>query len=41
MTERNNDALIIFSRLPIGHETKTRLSPLLNESQREELHIAM
>ena len=41
MTAKNNDALIIFSRLPIGHETKTRLSPLLKESQREELHIAM
>ncbi len=35
------DALIIFSRLPIGHETKTRLAPLLNESQRRELHLAM
>ena len=35
------DALIIFSRLPIGHETKTRLAPILNESQRKELHLAM
>ncbi len=37
----NENALIIFSRLPIGRETKTRLSPLLNEEQREELHLAM
>lgn len=41
MTARNDKALIIFSRLPIGHETKTRLAPILNETQRAELHIAM
>lgn len=41
MTAENKNALIIFSRLPIGKETKTRLSPLLNEKQREELHLAM
>ena len=41
MTEGNENALIIFSRLPIGRETKTRLSPLLNDTQREELHLAM
>ena len=41
MTAGNDDALIIFSRLPIGHETKTRLAPLLNEPQRSELHLAM
>ncbi len=34
-------ALILFSRLPIGRETKTRLAPLLNEREREELHRAM
>ena len=32
------EALILFSRLPIGSETKTRLSPLLDEVQREALH---
>ena len=37
----NNKAIIIFSRLPIGNETKTRLSPVLKEFQRKELHIAM
>ncbi len=41
MTEENDKALIIFSRLPIGHETKTRLAPILNEAQRAELHLAM
>ena len=41
MTAGNDNALIIFSRLPIGHETKTRLAPLLNEPQRSELHLAM
>ena len=35
------DALIVFSRLPIGHETKTRLAPVLSEAQREGLHLAM
>ncbi|MBR1437135.1 MAG: TIGR04282 family arsenosugar biosynthesis glycosyltransferase [Synergistaceae bacterium] len=35
------DALIIFSRLPVGRETKTRLSPILSEEQRGELHSAM
>ena len=33
-----SEALILFSRLPIGSETKTRLSPLLDERQREALH---
>ena len=33
-----NEALILFSRLPVGAETKTRLSPVLDESQREALH---
>ena len=41
MTAENDNALIIFSRLPIGHETKTRLAPILNETQREKLHLAM
>ncbi|MBR4197023.1 MAG: TIGR04282 family arsenosugar biosynthesis glycosyltransferase [Synergistaceae bacterium] len=41
MTAGNDNALIIFSRLPIGHETKTRLAPLLNETQRSKLHLAM
>ena len=41
MMAENESALIIFSRLPIGKETKTRLSPLLNEKQRKELHLAM
>lgn len=41
MTAVNENALIIFSRLPIGHETKTRLAPILNETQRAELHLAM
>ncbi len=41
MTMGNDTALIIFSRLPIGHETKTRLAPILNETQRSELHLAM
>ncbi|MCR5347607.1 MAG: TIGR04282 family arsenosugar biosynthesis glycosyltransferase [Fretibacterium sp.] len=36
-----DNALILFSRLPIGRETKTRLAPLLNEQQREDLHRAM
>lgn len=35
------DALIIFSRLPIGHETKTRLATILSETQRKGLHLAM
>ena len=38
--EKDN-AIIIFSRLPIGSETKTRLAPLLNEKEREMLHLAM
>ena len=37
----NKKALIIFSRLPIGRETKTRLAPLLNEKEREKLHLLM
>ncbi len=39
-TERRekSEALILFSRLPIGSETKTRLSSLLDEGQREALH---
>lgn len=41
MTAENENALIIFSRLPIGNETKTRLAPILNETQRSELHLAM
>ena len=41
MTTGNDTALIIFSRLPIGHETKTRLAPILSETQRKELHLAM
>lgn len=41
MTAESKDALIIFSRLPIGRETKTRLAPVLSEHQREELHLAM
>lgn len=41
MTAGNDKALVIFSRLPIGHETKTRLSPILNDRQREGLHVAM
>ncbi|NLL35950.1 MAG: glycosyltransferase [Fretibacterium sp.] len=32
------EALLIFSRLPVGVETKTRLAPLLDESCREQLH---
>ena len=36
-----DNALIIFSRLPIGRETKTRLAGLLSEAERERLHIAM
>ena len=36
-----DNALILFSRLPIGRETKTRLAPLLNERLREELHRAL
>ena len=36
-----NNALIIFSRLPVGHEIKTRLAPLLSDSQREGLMLAM
>ena len=36
-----DNALIIFSRLPVGHEVKTRLAPLLNNSQREGLMLAM
>ena len=35
------NALIIFSRLPIGNETKTRLAPVLTEAERAYLHIAM
>ena len=35
------NALIIFSRLPIGRETKTRLAPVLTEAERADLHIAM
>lgn len=41
MTAKGKKALIIFSRLPIGRETKTRLTPVLNENQREELHVFM
>lgn len=41
MTAENDNALIIFSRLPIGHETKTRLAPILNETQRGKLYLAM
>lgn len=41
MTAGNNTALIIFSRLPVGHETKTRLAAILSETQRAELHLAM
>lgn len=41
MTAENDKALIIFSRLPIGKETKTRLAPIFNEKQRAELHLAM
>ena len=41
MMAENKRAIIIFSRLPIGSETKTRLSSLLNENQRENLHIMM
>ncbi|MBQ3645432.1 MAG: TIGR04282 family arsenosugar biosynthesis glycosyltransferase [Synergistaceae bacterium] len=41
MMAENKQALIIFSRLPIGRETKTRLAPFLSEKQREELHLAM
>ena len=37
----NNNALIIFTRLPIGSETKTRLAPVLTEAERADLHIAM
>lgn len=36
--KEKSEALILFSRLPIGSETKTRLSPLLDERQREALH---
>ena len=36
-----DNAIIIFSRLPIGQETKTRLAPIFNETQRERLHLAM
>ena len=36
-----SNALIIFSRLPVGHEVKTRLSPILNDLQREELMLSM
>ena len=41
MTAENKKAIIIFSRLPIGQETKTRLADLLNENQREILHLMM
>ena len=41
MMAKGKDALIIFSRLPIGRETKTRLAPILSEEQRAELHAAM
>lgn len=41
MMVESKKALIIFSRLPIGRETKTRLAPLLSEAQRAELHLAM
>ena len=41
MTAENKQAIIIFSRLPIGQETKTRLANLLNENQREKLHVMM
>ena len=34
----NNNALIIFSRLPVGSETKTRLAGVLTEQEREQLH---
>lgn len=37
----HDKALIIFSRLPIGNETKTRLSPLLTEKEREDLHVSL
>lgn len=37
-TNKKPEALILFSRLPIGAETKTRLSPVLDASQREALH---
>ncbi|MBR1672750.1 MAG: TIGR04282 family arsenosugar biosynthesis glycosyltransferase [Fretibacterium sp.] len=36
-----DNALVLFSRLPIGRETKTRLAPLLGEREREQLHRAM
>ena len=36
-----DSALIIFSRLPIGRETKTRLAGLLTEAERERLNIAI
>ncbi|RRD65507.1 TIGR04282 family arsenosugar biosynthesis glycosyltransferase [Fretibacterium sp. OH1220_COT-178] len=35
---KKSEALILFSRLPVGTETKTRLSPILDEPQREALH---
>ena len=35
------NALIIFSRLPIGRETKTRLAAVLTEAERAALHLAM
>ena len=41
MTAKNKNALIIFSRLPIGKETKTRLANCLSENERESLHFAM
>lgn len=41
MTAENKQAIIIFSRLPIGQETKTRLANILDEKQREILHVAM
>lgn len=36
-----DNALIVFSRLPVGSEAKTRLSPIFNEAQREKLMLAM
>jgi len=41
MTAENKQAIIIFSRLPIGSETKTRLANILDEKQREILHVTM
>ena len=35
---KKSETLILFSRLPINSETKTRLSPLLDERQKKALH---